>query len=196
MSGKRLTLALTRSNLINSMASRSSRLIDAYVGRRARERRLELGLSCEVVAEMVSLPPEAVRDFEVGSLRLEPAKLADVAAALHIPVRYFYCETKQGESSQVVDVRRLQAFGPRLTPSTAQELQEIGGRQKRCLLWMIAEVHRFFYAFVVTEDGVGSGWLTADSLTKLRRYLPSGLVRSNIQPSETPGVIEIWMPAE
>jgi hypothetical protein len=175
------------------MATKSSRLIDAYVGRRARERRLELGLSCEVVAETVLLPPEAIRDFEVGSLRLDPVELADVAAALHIPVRYFYCEIKQVESSHVVDVTRLQAFGPQLTPSTARELQKIG---KQCLLWMIAEVHRSFYAFVVTEDGIGSGWLGADSLTELRRYLPSGLVRSNIQPSETPGIIEIWVPAE
>lgn len=102
------------------MASRSSRLIDVYVGRRARERRLELGLSCEVVAKMVSLSPEAVRDFEVGSLRLEPAELADVAAALQIPVRYFYCETKQDESSQGVDARRLQAFGPQLIPPAAR----------------------------------------------------------------------------
>lgn len=196
MSGERFTLLRTRSTLANGMASRSSRRIDAYVGRRARERRLKLGLSCEVVAEMVSLPAEAIRDFEVGSLRLEPAELADVAAALHIPVRYFYYETEQDESAQGVDFRRLQAFGPRLTPSTAQELQKIGGRQKQCLLWMIAEMHRFFYAFVVTEDGIGSGWLAADSLTKLRRYLPLGLVRSGIQPSETPGVIEIWIPAE
>jgi hypothetical protein len=171
------------------------RPIDSYVGRRARERRLELRLSCEMVAEMVSLPAKTIESFEGGFFRLEPVKLADVAAVLFVPLCYFYGEAKQSETWQGVDISRLQAFGPRLTPSTAKEFQENAGRQEGHPLWMISEVHRYFYAFAVTEDGVGSGWLAADSLTKLRQYLPSGLVRSDVQPSETPGVIEIWMPA-
>jgi hypothetical protein len=141
------------------------------------------------------MPTKAIQDFEGGFLRLEPGKLADIAAALHVPLRYFYGEIKQNETSQGLDVSRLQAFGPRLIPSTAQELQENAGREEESLVWMIAEVHRYFYAFVVREDGVGSGWLGAESLTKLRQYLPSGLVRSDVQPSETPGLVEIWIPA-
>jgi hypothetical protein len=100
---------------------------------------------------------------------------------LHIP-------RKGGEQGAY----RLQAFGSRLTPSAAQELQENAGGRGNGLFWMVAEEHRRFYAFAVTEDGIGSGWLAADSLTELRECLPSGLVRSNVQPSETPDIIEIW----
>jgi hypothetical protein len=90
---------------------------------------------------------------------------------------------------------RLQAFGPQLTRSAAQELQENAGGRGNGLFWMVTEEDHRFYAFAVTEAGIGSGWLAADSLTELRQCLPSGLVRSNIQPSETPDIIEIWVPA-
>jgi hypothetical protein len=62
------------------------------------------------------------------------------------------------------------------------------------MMWIVAEGDGYFLAFPVTEDGIGSGWLAADSLTELRQNLPRGLVRSNVQPSETPGIIEIWTP--
>ncbi len=87
---------------------------------------------------------------------------------------------------------QFQAFGPRLTPSTAQQLQEDAGRQGIGMMWVVAEGDGYFFAFPVTEDGVGSGWLAANSLTELRQNLPSGLVRSDVQPSETPDIIEIW----
>jgi hypothetical protein len=90
---------------------------------------------------------------------------------------------------------RLQAFGPRLTSSTARQLQEDASRNGAGMMWVVIEEGGYFVAFAVTEDGVGSGWLVADSLAELRQHLPSGLARSDIQPSETPGVIEIWGPA-
>jgi hypothetical protein len=90
---------------------------------------------------------------------------------------------------------RLQAFGSRLTPSTAQQLQEDAGRNGAGMIWLVIEEGGYYVAFTVTEDGVGSGWLAADSLAELREQLPLGLLRSNIQQSETPGIIEIWGPA-
>lgn len=175
------------------MASRSWRPIDAYVGRRARQRRLELGISCRVVAQSVLLSVKRLQKFEEGFVRLRPAKLADVAAALQVPLGYFYGHSKPAETLPGLDVSQFQGFGPRLTPSAAQQLQENAGRQKHCTAWMVTEKDRYFYAVVLTEDGIGSGWLAAESLTELRQYLPLGLVRSDVQPSETPGVIEIWL---
>jgi hypothetical protein len=112
----------------------------------------------------------------------------------HHPIEYLadiYIPCEKAEQ----DAGRLQTFGPRLTPSMAQELQGNADRQGNQLMWIVAEEYRHFYAVVVTEDGIGSGWFSADSLTELRQYLPLGLVRSDVQPSETPGVIEIWVPA-
>lgn len=91
---------------------------------------------------------------------------------------------------------RLQAFGSRLTPSTAQQLQEDAGRNGVGMIWVVIEEEgRYYVAFTVTEDGVGSGWLAANSLAELRQQLPLGLLRSNIELSETPGIVEIWGPA-
>jgi hypothetical protein len=61
-------------------------------------------------------------------------------------------------------------------------------------MWVVAEGDRYYYAFTVADDGIGSGWLAANSLAELRQYLPSGLVRSDIQPSQTPSIIEIGIP--
>jgi hypothetical protein len=61
------------------------------------------------------------------------------------------------------------------------------------MMWIVVEGNGYFLAFVVDEDGVGSGWLAGNSLTELRQNLPSGVVRSDVQPSETPGIIEIWI---
>jgi hypothetical protein len=90
---------------------------------------------------------------------------------------------------------RMQAFGPQLTPATAQKLKEDADRQGAGMMWMVVEEDGCFRALVVTEDGVGSGWLTADSLTGLRQRLPLGIVRSDIQPSETPDIVEVWRAA-
>jgi hypothetical protein len=87
------------------------------------------------------------------------------------------------------------AFGSRLTPTAAQQLQEDVGHRGACMMWVVAERPGHFIAFSVTEDGIGSGWLAAGSLPELRQDLPSRLVRCHMQPSEVPGVVEIWLPA-
>jgi hypothetical protein len=87
------------------------------------------------------------------------------------------------------------AFGSRLTPATAQQLQEDAGHRGAFMMWVVAERPGHFIAFSVTEDGIGSGWLAAGSLAELRQDLPSGLVRLHMQPSEVSSAIEIWLPA-
>jgi hypothetical protein len=87
------------------------------------------------------------------------------------------------------------AFGSRLTPATAHQLQEDAGHLGAYMIWVVRERSGHFFAFPVTEDGIGSGWLAAGSLAELRQDLPSGLVRSHMQPSEVPSAVEIWLPA-
>jgi hypothetical protein len=73
-------------------------------------------------------------------------------------------------------------------------VQENADREGNWLIWVVAEEGDGFLAFVVTEDGIGTGFLEADSLIELRQYLPLGLLRSDLQPSETPDIVEIWHP--
>ena len=81
---------------------------------------------------------------------------------------------------------------PPLTPERAQVLQGELERGGVWLVWFVVEEERRFIALPVTEDGVEAGIIIASSLTRLRQSMPLGLVRSDLQPSELPGVIEVW----
>jgi hypothetical protein len=110
-------------------------------------------------------------------------RISDCSVGIHV------VDKKAG-----LGVSRRRAFGPRLTPAMAQELQKNAERSGNRLMWIVAEERRYFFAFPVTEDGIGSGLLKTHSLTELRQYLPRGLVRADLQPSEAPSIIEIWHP--
>jgi hypothetical protein len=81
---------------------------------------------------------------------------------------------------------------PLLALERAQVLQGESERGGVWLVWIVVEEKRMFVALPVTEDGIQAGTITASSLTRLRQIMPLGLVRSDLQPSELPGVIEVW----
>jgi hypothetical protein len=88
--------------------------------------------------------------------------------------------------------KRAHRHIPPLTLERAQVFQGELEREGGWLVWIVLETKRRFVALPVTEDGVQAGIITASSLTKLRQSMPLGLVRSDLQPSELPGVIEVW----
>ncbi|HXD26370.1 MAG TPA: hypothetical protein VN609_10595 [Propionibacteriaceae bacterium] len=75
----------------------------------------------------------------------------------------------------------------------AQKLQTEADWAKKDLVWLVMEQDGGrFIARPLTDDGLLPSILIADSLTKLRQLLPLGLLRSDIQPAELPGVVEVW----
>lgn len=76
----------------------------------------------------------------------------------------------------------------------AQQLQAEADRAHKNLVWLVAEESDGrFTARPITDDGVMQSVLMAESLTELRQMLPPGLVRSDFQPSEIPGIVEVWV---
>lgn len=75
----------------------------------------------------------------------------------------------------------------------AQKLQVEADWVDKDLVWLVLEqVDGSFLARPLTEDGAMSSILTAETLTELRQRLPLGLIRSDIQPAEIPGIVEVW----
>lgn len=64
--------------------------IDAFVGRRIRERRLKLGLSQVQLADGLGLTFQQVQKYEKGGNRVGAGRLYALAQVLDVPVSYFF----------------------------------------------------------------------------------------------------------
>lgn len=99
------------------------------VGRRLRERRVQLGLTQEVLAETLSVGPNTISRWETGERSIAITDLPRVASALCIPPAYFFPTTPHEERSEtdirltpVFDELRLCASRGFLTPELAEDV--------------------------------------------------------------------------
>ncbi len=69
---------------------RSSTAIDAYVGRRLKQRREELGLSQEKLADFLGISFQQVQKYERGFNRVGASRLFQIGEALAVPTAYFF----------------------------------------------------------------------------------------------------------
>lgn len=63
--------------------------IDVAIGRRLRRALDDQGLKIEDVAHELSIKPEALTDYCLGSTRVGPTLLLKMAQLLSLPVSYF-----------------------------------------------------------------------------------------------------------
>src|SRR3954467_8698463 len=66
--------------------------LDALIGKRARERRLALGLTQQQLAEMVGITYQQLHKYETGANRLSAGRLYCLAEALGVEVGHFFGE--------------------------------------------------------------------------------------------------------
>lgn len=65
-------------------------LVDVHVGARIRERRKQLGLSQQSLAEALGLTFQQVQKYERGANRVSCSKLWEIAQTLQASVSYFF----------------------------------------------------------------------------------------------------------
>lgn len=92
--------------------------IDLYVGDRIRQRRLQLGITLAELGRKVGVVNQQVHRHEKWGHRLYPVQLLKYAAALDVPVRYFF----EGAPLRMTGlVRRPYARYAGTTPKPAKE---------------------------------------------------------------------------
>jgi len=64
--------------------------VDIHVGARLRERRLQLGMTQEHLADSVGLTFQQIQKYERGVNRMGASRLWEVARALDVPLEFFY----------------------------------------------------------------------------------------------------------
>lgn len=65
-------------------------VVDVHVGNRVRARRLEIDMTQEQLAEKLGLTFQQVQKYEKGTNRIGSSRLAQISAALRVPVSHFF----------------------------------------------------------------------------------------------------------
>jgi transcriptional regulator with XRE-family HTH domain len=64
--------------------------VDVHVGKRVRHRRWMVGTTQQQLAEKVGIKFQQIQKYETGMNRVSASRLWDIAAALSVPVSFFF----------------------------------------------------------------------------------------------------------
>ncbi|MFT4792732.1 MAG: transcriptional regulator with XRE-family HTH domain [Paracoccaceae bacterium] len=64
--------------------------VDVHVGKRVRQRRWMVGMTQQQLGEKVGIKFQQIQKYETGMNRVSASRLWDIAAALDVPVNFFF----------------------------------------------------------------------------------------------------------
>jgi transcriptional regulator with XRE-family HTH domain len=77
---------------------------DENIGRRLKLRRLQLGLSQESLGLALGVTFDEVEKYETGNVRIEVARLQQIAEILKVPILFFFGGTLRAEREGACNV--------------------------------------------------------------------------------------------
>ena len=90
--------------------------VDVHVGQRVRQRRWMVGMTQQQLGNKVGIKFQQIQKYETGTNRISASRLWDIAAALDVPVSFFF----EGLDGHLVDP--VTAHGDILTDKEALDL--------------------------------------------------------------------------
>lgn len=113
--------------------------IDLHLGKRLRRRRRLLGLTQQQLAVAIGIRFQQIQKYECGANRISAARIFELAAALEVPVGYFYEGLDEGEPAiAAVTVAEEPRAGEVLARKETMDLirayYQLGERPRRRLL--------------------------------------------------------------
>lgn len=67
---------------------------DVLIGKRIQQRRRELGISAEILAEKIGVSQQQFSRYERGVTKMNVSHLVDIAIVLDTPIGWFFCDTQ------------------------------------------------------------------------------------------------------
>ncbi len=64
--------------------------VDVHVGKRIRHRRWMVGMTQQQLAEKVGIKFQQIQKYETGMNRVSASRLWDIAAAVSVPISFFF----------------------------------------------------------------------------------------------------------
>jgi transcriptional regulator with XRE-family HTH domain len=80
-------------------------VVDLHVGARLRYRRMSIGMSQEALAEAVGLRFQQIQKYEKGQNRIGAGRLFRLAAALKVPISFFFEDLSQEAGENLAAAR-------------------------------------------------------------------------------------------
>ena len=90
--------------------------VDVHVGQRVRQRRWMVGMTQQQLGNKVGIKFQQIQKYETGTNRVSASRLWDIAAALDVPVSFFF----EGLDGQMT--KPTTAHGDILTDKEALDL--------------------------------------------------------------------------
>ncbi|MFN3263243.1 MAG: helix-turn-helix domain-containing protein [Pikeienuella sp.] len=97
--------------------------VDVHVGMRARHRRWMVGMTQQQLGEKVGIKFQQIQKYETGMNRISASRLWDIAAALDVPISFFFEGLEGAEAlTEEAEASRRGAQGDLLADKEALEL--------------------------------------------------------------------------
>ena len=90
--------------------------VDVHVGQRVRQRRWMVGMTQQQLGNKVGIKFQQIQKYETGTNRISASRLWDIAAALDVPVSFFF----EGLGAEGVEL--AMAHGDIMTDKEALDL--------------------------------------------------------------------------
>ncbi|MEM6679705.1 MAG: helix-turn-helix transcriptional regulator [Pseudomonadota bacterium] len=87
--------------------------VDVHVGQRVRQRRWMTGMTQQQLAHKVGIKFQQIQKYETGTNRISASRLWDIAAAMDVPVSFFFeglddaMAAEHGSSDMMADKEAL-----------------------------------------------------------------------------------------
>lgn len=73
--------------------------VDVHVGKRIRHRRWMVGMTQQQLGEIVGIKFQQIQKYETGMNRVSASRLWDIAAALDVPINFFFEGIEDGTAA-------------------------------------------------------------------------------------------------
>ncbi|MEM6490116.1 MAG: helix-turn-helix transcriptional regulator [Pseudomonadota bacterium] len=103
--------------------------VDVHVGQRVRQRRWMVGMTQQQLAEKVGIKFQQIQKYETGANRISASRLWDVAAALEVPVSFFF----EGLDSSMEEARAADMMSDKEAADLVRAYYAIPETQRRRL---------------------------------------------------------------
>ena len=78
--------------------------VDVHVGKRVRQGRWIVGMTQQQLGDKSGIKHQQIQKYETGTNRISASRMWDIAAALEVPVSFFF-EGRDGQAPDTGEVR-------------------------------------------------------------------------------------------
>lgn len=84
------------------MTGKEKHPVDVLVGGHIRQRRWELGVTQQQLAQMVGIKFQQIQKYETGMNRVSASRLWDISKALKVDISYFFNNAEQADRAETL----------------------------------------------------------------------------------------------